>query len=152
IDDLVRGHGMRDALHVDVPTLLTTNLVFDESVSFIRDKNLARRSHLFKPAREIHTATDDGVVHPIIATEVSDGAETGIDSSSATWRLFNARGSPDAIQFVHFLAHGDRHLHACHRIRLDAFGFRIAKEDENGVADVFVYRATELESDLRHLG
>src|SRR5262249_38296671 len=104
------------------------------------------------PAREIHTATDDGVVHPIIATEVSDGAETGVDSSSATWRLFNARGTPDAIQFVHFLAHGDRHLHACHRIRLDAFGFRIAKEDENGVADVFVYRATELESDLRHLG
>src|SRR6202008_5133375 len=54
-------------------------------------------------AREIYTAADDGVLHPILATEVSDGTETGVNSSSTTWRLFNARGSPDAIQFAQFL-------------------------------------------------
>src|ERR1700757_1185303 len=151
INDLENSDGVRDALHINVPTLLTVNLVFDESVSLISDENLAGWGPLFKPAREIYTAADDGVVHPIVAAKISDCTEPGVNSSSTTWRLFNARGSPDAIQFAHFLAHGDRHFYACHRIRLHAFGLRVAEEDEDGIADVFIYRSTKFEGDLRHL-
>src|SRR6516164_9579542 len=57
----------------------------------------------------------------------------------------------DAIQLTHSLAHGDRHLYACHCIRLNAFGVWVAEEDEDGVADVLVDRPTKLEGDLRHL-
>ena len=122
INDQENSDGVRDALHINVPTLLTVNLVFDESVGLIRDENLAGRGRLFKPAREIYAAADDRVVHPIVAAEISDCTEPGVNSSSTTWRLFNARGSPDAIQFAHFRAHGDRHFYACHRIRLHASG------------------------------
>jgi hypothetical protein len=51
INDLESSDGLRDALHINLPTLLTVNLVFDESVSLIRDENLAGRGRLFKPAR-----------------------------------------------------------------------------------------------------
>src|SRR5262245_22554726 len=151
IDDLVRSHRVGDALHINVSALLTANLVFDKSVGLIRDKNLAWRGRLFEPAREIYTAADNGVVHSVLATEVSDGTETSVNSSSTTWRFFYTRGTPEAIQFAHSLAHGDRHLYACHCIRLNAFGVWVAEEDEDGVADVLVDRPTKLESDLRHL-
>src|SRR4029077_13169480 len=151
IDDLVRSHGVGDALHINVSALLTADRVFDKNVGLIRDKNLVRRSRLFEPGRKIYTAADNAVVHSDLATEVSDGTETSVNSSSTTWRFFYTRGSPDAIQFAHSLAHGDRHLYACHRIRLNAFGVWVAEEDEDGVADVLVDRPTKLKSDLRHL-
>ena len=85
-------------------------------------KNLARRSHLFEPGRKIYTAADNGVVHSVLAAEVSDGTETCVNAGSTTWRFFYTRSSPDAIQFAHSLAHGDRHLYARDGVRLDAFG------------------------------
>src|SRR5262249_49198562 len=88
IDDLVRSHRVGDALHINVSALLTADLVFDKSVGLIRDKNLARRSVLFESAREIYTAADDGVVHPVLAAEISDGTETSVNSSSTTWWFF----------------------------------------------------------------
>src|SRR5262249_60723103 len=113
---LVGRQGVGDALHINVSALLTGDLVFDKSVGLIRDKNLAWRSRLFEPAREIYTAADNGVVHSVLATEVSDGTETSVNSSSATWRFFYSRGSPDHIQFAQSLAHGDRPLYTCHCI------------------------------------
>jgi hypothetical protein len=37
IDNLVRGHGVGDALHINVLTLFTVNLVFDKSVGLVGD-------------------------------------------------------------------------------------------------------------------
>src|SRR6516164_5041628 len=95
IDDLVRSHGVGDALHINVSALLTGDLVFDKSVGLIRDQNLARRSVLFESGREIYATADDGVVHPVLAAEVSDGTETSGNSSSTTWRFFYTRGTPE---------------------------------------------------------
>src|SRR5215475_10827751 len=88
IDDLVRSHRVGDALHINVSALLTGDLVFDESVGLVRNKNFAGRSVLFESAREIYTTADDGVVHPVLAAEISDGAEACVNSSPTTWRLF----------------------------------------------------------------
>ena len=105
---------------------------------------------MFKSAREIYTTTDNGVVHPVLTSEVSNGAEPCVDARSKTRRFFYARGSPDAIQLAHSFAHSDRHLYARDSVRLDALGIWIAEENENGVTHVLVDRSAKLESDLRH--
>src|SRR6516162_10092075 len=152
VDHLVRGNGLGYALYINMSALLTTDLLFDKSVSLIRNKNPTRWSYLFEPGCEIYTAADNGVVHPVLATEIPDGAETSINSNSTAWRFFNSRGSPHALQFTHSLPHGDRHLYACCCIRLNSFGIWVAEEDEDGVSDVLVDCPTKLQSDLRHLG
>src|SRR5262249_44206632 len=97
VDDLVSGQGVGHALYIDMLALLAADLVLDMCVGLIGDQDLPGRSHLFEPAREIHTTTDDGVVHPVFTAEVPNGAEACVNSSSTPWRFFYARSSPDTI-------------------------------------------------------
>src|SRR5262245_13359184 len=75
IDDLVGGNRVGYAFDRDVPTLLAVNAMANARVRFVGHEDLARCRRSFKPGSEVHAATDDGVVHSILAAKVSDGAK-----------------------------------------------------------------------------
>src|ERR1700751_1042617 len=83
VDDLIGRDGVGDALDRDVPTLLTVDPVANIRVGFKGYEDFARRGGGLKPGGEVHAAADDGVVHPILAAEVSDGAVPRVDSDPA---------------------------------------------------------------------
>ena len=143
---------MGDALDADVAMLLAADLVLDVRKGLVRNEDPARSGRLFEPRRKVHAAADDRVVHAVLAAEVADGAEPGVDADPALQRPLDARISPHALQLVHPLAHGDGHAHAGQRVLLDAARLRVAEEDDDGVADVLVDGRTEVVGDARHLG
>ena len=152
IDDLVGGHRVGDTLYIDVLAFLTADVVLDLCVGLVGDKDLTRRSHLLKPAREIYTAADDGVIHPILTAKIPDRTETCVDAGPTPWRFFYPHRAPGAIKFEHSLAHSDCHPYAGESVCFNALGLWIAEENEDRVTNVLVDRPTKLKSDLRHLG
>src|SRR6516162_4334412 len=94
IDDFVGGHGVGDTLYIDVLAFLTADVVLDLGVGLVGDNDLTRRSHLLKPAREIYTAADDGVIHPILAAKIPDRTVTCVDAGPTSWRFFYPHRAP----------------------------------------------------------
>src|SRR5215467_3611000 len=150
VDYLIGGDGVGDALDRDVPTLLTVDPVADVRVGFKGYEDLARRGGSLKARGEVHAAANDGIVHPILAAEVADGAVPRVDSDPAPEGLFDARRPPYALQLTHPRPHGDGHLDAGLGVLLDSARLRIAEEDDDGVAHVLVERRSIGKGDLGH--
>src|SRR5215467_13855185 len=138
VDYLIGGDGVGDALDRDVPTLLTVDPVANVRVGFKGYEDLARRGGSLKAGGEVHAAADDGVVHPILAAEVADGAVPRVDSDPALEGFFDAPRPPYALQLMHPRSHGDGHLDTGERVLVDAARLGIAKKDHNGVADILI--------------
>ena len=117
----------------------------------VADDDVARLRDRLQPRRQIRLGPDDGVVHPIAAAEVADVAEAGIDAHAHAERVFDPFVAPFGIELHDAALHVDRHAHAGSRILGLALGFRVAEEDGDGIADVFVDCPAKLKSDLRHL-
>src|SRR5215813_11935640 len=101
VDYLIGGDGVGDALDRDVPTLLTVDPVANVRVGFKGYEDLARRGGSLKARGEVHAAADDGVVHPILAAEVADGAVPRVDSDPGLKGIFDARRPPHVLQLKH---------------------------------------------------
>ena len=41
-----------------------------------------------QPGGQIHLVANDGVVHPVLAAEIANGAESGVDPDAQLERLF----------------------------------------------------------------
>src|SRR5262249_4076414 len=136
VDDLIGGDGIGDALDRDLPTLLAVEPVPHVRIGLIGYENLVRCGRRLKPGSEVHAAANDGIVTPILAAEVADGAVPRVDSDPAPEGLFDARRPPYALQLTHPRPHGDGHLDAGLGVLLDSARLRIAEEDDDGVADV----------------
>src|SRR5262252_9291033 len=152
VDDLIAVDGIGYALDRDVPTLLAVEPVPHVRIGLIGYEDLARCRRSLKPGGEVHAAADDGVVHPILAAEVADGAVPRVDSDPALEGFFDAPRPPYALQLMHPRSHGDGHLDTGERVLVDAARLGIAKEDDNSVADVLIDRRSVRERDLRHFG
>lgn len=59
---------------------------------------------------------------------------------------------PFSVQFGEPPLHFSRHVQTCLGVFGFTSGFRIAKKDQDGVADKFIERAAVLERDVGHLG
>jgi hypothetical protein len=94
----------------------------------------------------------DRVIHAVGATKVPDVTEPRIDPHSDPERVLRAGAPPPDIQFGKTPLHLDRHPQARLCVLLGSLGFRVAEEDQNGIADESVDRAPVLESDGGHLG
>src|SRR5262245_9981928 len=148
IDNLIGGNRVGDAFDRDVPTLLAVDAMANARVSLIGHEDLARCSRSFKPGSEVHATTNDSVVHAILATKVPDSAKPCVDSNPALEWLLNAGRSPYVLQLAHPLPHGYGHLDAGEGVFIDAACFRIAEEDDDGVANVFIDCRSIQEGDL----
>src|SRR6185437_2025431 len=129
---------MGDALYGNVAKFLAHDLVSHQRVSLVRDQDLAGGGCTFEPRGQVHTAADDGVVHSVLAAEISYRAEAGVDADPAPQGIGDSGVAPSDLQLCHFLTHGDRHLDAGQRVLFDAAGLRVAEEDDDGIAHVLV--------------
>src|SRR4051794_11279900 len=100
--------------------------------------------------RQIHLTADYRIIHSIFASKVADCAEARSDSNPQLEGLLHTQIRPLGLELSHASLHGDRHPDAGKSILSNASGVRIAKEGEDGVADIFVDRGAMLEGDLRH--
>jgi hypothetical protein len=67
-------------------------------------------------------------------------------------RVLDARVAPLGVQLCEAPLHIKRHPHAGPGVLRFSIGFRIAKKDQNGIADEFVNRAPMRDGGIRHLG
>jgi hypothetical protein len=107
---------------------------------------------MFQPRSKVHCPADHRVVHTIIAAKIADRTVSGVNADSAAQGRRDPNVGPFLRQFADALLHGDRHFNACECILLYSERRRIAKEHDNGVADIFVDRRPVLQRDFRHLG
>src|SRR5215475_3914263 len=105
VDDLISGNGVGDAFDRDLPTRLAVEPVPHVRIRLIGYEDLARRGRSLKPGGQVHAAADDGVVHPILAAEVADGAVPRVDSDPALEGFFDAPRPPYALQLMHPRSH-----------------------------------------------
>ena len=87
----------------------------------------------------------------VVAAEVADRAETGVDADAQLEHVLLAALAPFGLQVAHPLLHGDRHLDAGDRVLPRAARLRVAEEQHDRVADELVDRGAVLERDRRHL-
>src|SRR5688572_3280403 len=94
INHAVGGDRIGDAFHPDCPALLAMYLVLNVGEGLIGDEDATGRRLMLEARGEVHGATDDGVVHPVLATEVSHRAITGVDTDAAAQRGLDAGVAP----------------------------------------------------------
>ena len=80
IDNPVCDQGVGETLDLDGALLFAVNLVLDVGVRLVGDEDLAWGTSGFEPCGQVHSTADDGVVHPVIASEVSYRAHAGADA------------------------------------------------------------------------
>jgi hypothetical protein len=67
------------------------NGVPDVSERLVRNQDGSRFRFVLQTGREVHGTSDNGVIHPILAAEIADGAVVAVNADTASkWRL-NAR-------------------------------------------------------------
>ena len=108
--------------------------------------------HRLQACGKIGLGADDRIVHAVVAAEIADIAVAGVDAHAHAERLLDPGVAPFGVEPGDAILHLDRHAQARFGIFGVAFGFRIAEEDQHGVADEFVDRAAVAERDLRHFG
>ena len=81
-----------------------------------------------QPRGEVRLGTDDRIVHPVVAAEIADIAEAGIDAHPHPERLLDAALAPFGIQLRQPALHLERHAQAGAGILGDALGLGIAEE------------------------
>jgi hypothetical protein len=143
-------HGCREPFDSDRPGLLSQNRFLDQRVCFVCQQNAAEIGVRLQPRCQIHLVSDDRVVHAIVAAEVSDRAETGIDADAKLEDVFLTPLAPLGLQIAHSLLHRNRHSHACDSVLPRSPGFRISKKQHDGVADEFVDGGAVLKRNRRH--
>ena len=141
-----------DPLHRDRRQRVRDQHVSHEGIGLVADHDMPGLGNRLQARREVHLCALDCIVHPIDAAEVSDVAEAGVDSNPRTEGLLHAVVAPFHMQFGQAVLHLRGHSQAGLRVFGIAFGFRIAKENQDGVTDEFVDRAAMLERDVGHLG
>jgi hypothetical protein len=151
VEDAIGADRLADALDHDRGQGLGMDLVLDQGIGLMGHEDAAELGMGLQPRGEIHLAPDDRVVHPVLAAEIADGAEAGIDADAELKGLLGPDVHPFALQLPHAALHGDAHLDAGQRILAHAAGVRIAEEGEDRIADVFVDGGAEIQRDLRHL-
>lgn len=141
---------MGDPLHFDLADRSAVDLVSDERVGIVRDLDLVWGGGRLETGRGVDGATDDGVVEPILGTEVPDGAVTGIDTDADVQIGGTDLRLPFFPKAVDTVPHGDGHTYTRQRVFLSSPSLRIAEEDHDPVTDELVDSAAMLVSDLRH--
>ena len=152
IDGHIGRHRIGDALHHDLAGFFAVDPVLYERISLVGDEDITRGSRRFEAGGEVHAATDDGVVHPVLAAEVSHRAVPRVYSYAALQRFLDPRPPPDLMKLAQSFLHGDRHLDAGEGIFLHAPCLGIAEKDDDGVADILVDGRAEIEGNAGHLG
>src|SRR5262245_29177044 len=83
IDHAVRSHWVRDALDINVATLFAVDHVCDMGMGLVRDEYLSGGASGLEPGGEIHAGTNDRIIHPSLAAEISYGAHARVDAHPA---------------------------------------------------------------------
>ena len=96
-------------------------------------------------------SADDCILHTVVAAEIADVAETGGNAHAHQERMQDSSRTPLHVQLSQPLLHLHRHAQARRCIFSDAFGFRVAEKDQDGVTDKFVDGSTMPQGDRRHL-
>ena len=120
--------------------------------SFVTHDDFAGLGDGLQTGRKIRLGTDDGVVHAVFAAEVADVAITGVEAHAGFERMFDAAASPDAVQMFEAVFHGKGHAEASLGVFLNAFGFGITEENQNGITDELVDGAAVFLGNLSHVG
>src|SRR5690554_6896575 len=100
----------------------------------------------FQAAGQIHLATDDGVIHAHVSTEVAYGAVTGTQPHAYFQRPGNALAAPLLTQHFHVLAHGYGHGDGSFCVLFGAPADRVTKKHHDAVTDELINGATVLQS------
>ena len=74
IDNPVGRDRLGKTLGFDLSNRMALDDVFDMSISFIGNQNLIRQSRLFKTGSEIDPASDNRIVHAVLAAKIADGS------------------------------------------------------------------------------
>src|SRR4051812_810440 len=151
-DHLKCPNWIGDPFHVYLPPLLAKDLLLHMSEGLVRNEHAARRRLVLEARSEIHGASDDRVIHSILAAEVADGAIAGVDTDPAAQRRFDAGVAPETLELADAPLHRERHRNTGKRVLLDATALGVAEEHHDGVTHVLVDRRAVLEGDFRHLG
>ena len=93
------------------------------------DQDSVQLSMGLQPRGQIHLVANDGVVHPVLAAEIADGAEARIDPDAQLEWLFRAQIQPLELQLAHPPLHGDRHLDAGNGVLFASPARRIAEKN-----------------------
>jgi hypothetical protein len=123
-----------------------------QCVGLVADHDVSRFGDQLQARREVRLGSDDRIVHPVGAAEISDVAVAGIDTHPDAERVLHALIPPFHVQFSEPMLHVSRHVQTSLGVFRFPLGFRIAKKDQNGVADEFVNRAAVLKRDIGHFG
>src|SRR5262249_10140937 len=91
------------------------------------------------------------IVHPLLAAEISDRTEAGIDPHSGADGSLKTNKMPFGFELCDALLHFDCHCHACLGVFGDTPGFRIAEKGDNRVAYILVERRSMFKRNARHL-
>ena len=95
----------------------------------------------------------DGVVHPVLASEIADRAIAGMNPYAAAERRLDPGGAPNLAKLAHPLLHGERHFYAGKRVLLDPARFRDRRRTASSRRRSYLsMRRSMLERHLRHLG
>ena len=103
-----------------------------------------------QPVGEVYLLADDRVVHPLIAAEVADRGEAGCNAHAHFEALPDTFRQPRVVQLGDGVLHFQRHPHAGYGIFRDAFGLRVAKENQHSVSDELVQSAAVLQHHAGH--
>src|SRR4051794_17522799 len=101
IEGAVCGDGIGDTLDRDLSLLHAVDALANMRVGLVGQQDLSRLGSGLEPGCEVHATADDGIVHPVLAAEVADGAEARVDADPALERSLNAGCAPDSLQGRH---------------------------------------------------
>ncbi len=144
--------GVGHALHLEPAGLFAIDPVFDMGVGLVGNNNLTGRGGAFQAGGQIDAAADDRIVHAVIAAEIAHRAKVRMNAHAATQRFFHAAFTPISLQRHHAVAHGNGHSDTDQGVFPYAPALRIAKENYNGVAHIFIDGGAVFQGDLRHFG
>jgi hypothetical protein len=118
--------------------LLGHDGIIHERPSLVTDEDRAWLGSRLETRGEVNRAPDDGVVHAVLAPEVPDRAEAGIDAHPCAEGTVKTTLSPLAVELGDTLLHFDSHRHADLGVLCYTPGFRVTKESYDRVPNKFV--------------
>src|SRR5690242_21807210 len=91
IDHAISHDGVGEAADLDWTEFLAMNFILDMRIGVVRDEYAAGRSLVLESCSLVHRAPDNGVVHALVAAEISDRAVTRMNAYPTGQRCFYAR-------------------------------------------------------------